>query len=48
MAGEVFVGAIGAVDFLRLGPLGDMLGGRILVMSCLFPFLVIIFARSSV
>ena len=28
MAGEVGVGAIGAGDFLRFGPLDDMSGGR--------------------
>ena len=32
MAGEVGVGAIVAVDFLRWGPSGDMLGGKILVL----------------
>ena len=48
MAGEVGVGAIGAVDVLRWGPSGDMLGGRRLVMSCLYPCLVRIFARSRV
>ena len=32
MAGKVGVGAIGAVDFLRWVPLGDMSGGKRLVM----------------
>ena len=36
MAGEVGVGAIGTGDFLRLGPLGDMLDGRRLVLLCFF------------
>ena len=32
MEGEVGVGYTGAVDFLRLGPSGDMLGGKTLVL----------------
>ena len=48
MAGEVGVCAIGAVDFLRWGPSGDISGGRRLVLLCLYSFLVHIFSQSCV
>ena len=48
MASVVGVGGIGAVDFLRWGPSGDMAGGRIHIMTCLFTCLVHISAWSRV
>ena len=48
MAGEVGVGAIAAGDFLRWGPSDDMSGGRRHYLVCLYPGLVLIFARSRV
>ena len=48
MTGEVSVGAIGAVDFLRWVPSGDMSGEKRLILSCLYPFLVHIFSQIRV
>ena len=48
MAGEVTVGAISDVDFLRLVPSDDMLGGRRHKLVCLYPVLIRIVARSRV
>ena len=48
MAGEVGVGAIGAVVSLRWGTLGDMFGGKKLVLYCFYPCLVHIFSRSRI
>ena len=48
MAGEVGVGAFGAGDSLRLGPLDDMLGGIRHGLVCLYPILRRIVVRSRV
>ena len=48
MAVEVGVGAIGAVDSLRWGPLGDMLGGRRHDLVCLHPLLIYTVAQRRV
>ena len=43
MVGEEVVGAIGAEDFMRLGPARGGLSGRILVLYYLLPLLFYIF-----
>ena len=48
MAVEVSVGDIGSGDYLRLGPLDDMLGGRIHNLACRYPVLRRIVAQSHI
>ena len=48
MAGEVSVGAIGAGESLRLGPLDDIVGGRRHDLVFIYPVLIHIITRSCV